>query len=190
MYASLTRQNFQTTWPESVRTLQPTVPPSARLTPGPRRHQAPPLLFCVTSITCVSPACDVTIGGRLLWPLSPGWQTGWQDVAAEPGTLPVRPLQSDQGDVVVAAVRSVRAVKDDLLNSDFLLKLLGHQSVVIPNPHSVAPRAVPVPGRHRAVRLVSVLKADSATSLSSKSLGPLNPCTSLHFSAPGLSVLT
>lgn len=72
-------------------------------------------------------------------------------MAAEPGTLPVRSLQPDQGDVVVTAVGPVRPVDDNLLDSDFFFKLLGHQRVVIPNPHSVVPRAVPVPGRREGV---------------------------------------
>lgn len=46
----------------------------------------------VISVTCVSPACDVAIGGCLLWSFSPEWQAGGQHVTAEPGTLPVRAL--------------------------------------------------------------------------------------------------
>lgn len=98
-----------------------------------------------TSITCVSPACDVTVGGCLLGPLPPERKAGWQDVAAEPGALPPRAPESDQGDVVVAAVWPVCPVQDDLLHRQLFLELLGHQSVIIPEPDGVAPRAVPVP---------------------------------------------
>lgn len=72
-------------------------------------------------------------------------------MAAEPGAPPVRSLQPDQGDVVVTAVRPVRPVDDNLLDSDFFFKLLGHQRVVIPDPDSVAPRAVPIPERRAPV---------------------------------------
>lgn len=58
---------------------------------------------------------------------------------------------------MVTAVRPVRPVNDNLLDSDFFLKLLGHQRVVIPNPDSVVPRAVPVPERQE---LVSVSDAE------------------------------
>lgn len=99
-------------------------------------------------------------GGGPLWPLSPERQAGGQNVAAEPGALPVRPLQPDQGDVMVTAVRPVRPVDDNLLDSDFFFKLLGHQRVVIPDPDSVAPRAVPIPeGRRQSAR--QMLEASS-----------------------------
>lgn len=111
--------------------------------PPPHRH----------SVTCVSPACDVAVGGCLLGPLPPERQAGGQHVAAEPGALPVRALQPDQGDVVVTAVRPVGPVNDNLLDSDFLLKLLGHQRVVVPHPDGVAPRAVPVPETQELVSL-------------------------------------
>lgn len=66
-------------------------------------------------------------------------------MGAEPRTLFLGPLQPHQGNVVVAAVRPVLLVQHDLLHSEFLLVLLQHQSVVVPNPHHVVASVVAIP---------------------------------------------
>lgn len=68
-------------------------------------------------------------------------------MAAQSGTLLPCSLQSNQGDVIVTAVWPVVPVDHNLLNPYFLFKLLGYQSMVIPNSNCIAPGVVPIPGR-------------------------------------------
>lgn len=66
-------------------------------------------------------------------------------MGAEPRTLFLGPLQPQQGNVIVAAVRPVVLVHHNLLDSDFLLVLLQHQRVVVSHPHDIIASVVAIP---------------------------------------------
>ena len=102
------------------------------------------------SLTCVTPAGDVTVAGLFEHPLFLHRQTGRKNMPAERHALSRhlahRPRsQANQGQVVIVAVGVVARVEDYLIYGVLLFVFLGDKGVVVAHSDFILLGAVSVP---------------------------------------------
>lgn len=108
------------------------------------------LLHLFIKLTCVPPACNVTVAGLFEHFLFPHGQAGGKDVTTKRHTLSWRLAhrpwwQANQGQVIIVAVGVVVRVQDDLINAILLFILLRNKGVVVPQSDFILLGAVSIP---------------------------------------------
>lgn len=111
---------------------------------------APSLYAHIYTLTCVTPACNVTVSGLFEHSLFLHGQTGGKDMTAEWHALSWRLAhcprwQTNQGKIVIVALGVVKRVEDKLINGVLFFVLLGDEGVVVSHSDFIVLGAVSIP---------------------------------------------